>query len=296
MLVLPSGCHWFRTTPPAEDAYSKQLADPPTAEVLVKYINDNAQQLQMVKSLSMDIDLKQGSDNAPGISASMFCEKPRNFRLKGKVAGRPAVDVGSNEQELWFWAKNIDPPGVYYCSYTDLSSGKVQRMPFPIQPEWILEVLGMGTMDPNKNYQLTTAENRFQLNETTTTPQGQAVIKATIFHRGQAGPKVPQVPAHYLMDANTGKEICAAFVSEVRRDRSTNGAEVPTKILFRWAAQEKIEMKMTLNEVMVNEPLGAEQLETLFTRRSLRDFPQVNLAQATTTPTGRIEQAGGYKR
>ena len=55
----------------------------------------------------------------------MACQKPRDFRLRAKILGTPAVDLGSNDQEFWYWISKVNPPHVYHCSYENLKTGKV---------------------------------------------------------------------------------------------------------------------------------------------------------------------------
>ena len=119
-------------------------------------------------------------------AARLFCEKPRDFRLRAKVAGQPAVDIGSNNDEFWFWiSQGKDQDGVarvHYCSYQDMSAGKA-RMPFPFQPDMIVAALGLGEYDADKEYSLKEEANTVSLVEKTVSAQGQPVQRVTVFNR-----------------------------------------------------------------------------------------------------------------
>ena len=83
--------------------------------------------MESMKSTQVQIDAKQGAE-AIGLEGTLFCQKRRNFRLRAKALGQPAVDIGSNDEEFWFWisqAKDEDNVArVHYCSYKDMAAGK----------------------------------------------------------------------------------------------------------------------------------------------------------------------------
>src|SRR5438309_1810849 len=72
----------------------------PTAGQLVKYVNRNSEKIMVLECSDVTIDGKQGNQGAPTIYGDMVCQKPRNFRLQAKFISKPAVDIGSNDQEL----------------------------------------------------------------------------------------------------------------------------------------------------------------------------------------------------
>src|SRR5262245_37313560 len=112
-------------------------AETPTAAALVDYLNRNAKQLQSLECQERDLDCRQGLQ-VVGLRGKMVCQRPKNFRLGAQLMGSQAVDMGSNNQEFWYWISKADPPYLFHCSYGDLQRGGV-RMPFPFQPEWIME-------------------------------------------------------------------------------------------------------------------------------------------------------------
>src|SRR4029079_17384665 len=96
-----------------------------------------------------------------------------------KTVGKDAADIGSNPTEFWTW--NGDEKVLYYCSYDALKTRNV-ALPFPVQPEWVLEVLGMATLNPNGNFSVSEFNPKqppptFNLVERTTGPGGRQVTK-----------------------------------------------------------------------------------------------------------------------
>ena len=113
--------------------------------------------------------------------------------MVGEVLGKREVDLGSNDQEFWYWIRRSDPPYQVYCSYQALSEGKVTQLPFPFQPDWVLETLGMGNYGPASRYKLETEQERFKLVEVVRGPQGRDVKKVIVFNRRPARPGSPVI-------------------------------------------------------------------------------------------------------
>src|SRR5262249_11893234 len=157
-----------------------------------------------------------------------------------------------------------DPPYLFHCSHQLYEKG-LARMPFPFSPDWIVEALGMREYEQNNNYEVVTTSNRIQLFGPSVSIQGQKVHKVTVFSRGP-GASV-QVKAHLLRDA-AGKDICAAYITEVQRD-SASGAIIPRSVELVWPA-EHLKVKMKLLDVTVNRPIDESRGRLLFTRPVLK--------------------------
>jgi hypothetical protein len=278
--------------------------DTPTPQELVGYLNRNAAKITALESRDLDLDIKAGNQSF-GVSGTLFCQKPRNFRLRAKMPAlrREVADFGSNDQEFWYWIREDKPPDLYYCSYADLARGDV-RLPFPLQPEWVLEALGMAAPAPvgtpeqeqalGRSFDVRkTADNKYvELIERTRSAQGQPAIKVTTLNNFTASGKTPQVVAHRLYDGR-GQLVCQATVVSVQHDPAS-GAAVPHKVELKWPAQQ-MGLTMTLGEVAVNNPsLG--QNPRLFSRPRPEDVRQVDLARGlpSMAPAG-VQRTGAFR-
>ena len=115
----------------------------PTTAGLVRYLNENAGRVRTLKVEDMSIDVAMG--NQPiGLHGKLYAEKDRNFRMKVNALGKEEVDIGSNRDEFWFWALRDPQPFQYFCRYDDFNQGRLQKMPLPVQPEWVMEAMGLG--------------------------------------------------------------------------------------------------------------------------------------------------------
>lgn len=271
---------------------ARMPTETPTAAALVAYLNDNSRRVQSLECRGLDLDCRQRSQ-AVGLSGWMVCQKPKSLRMGGKVLGHPAVDMGSNDQEFWYWISKADPPYLFHCSHQDLAQGQARVMPFPFQPDWVVEALGIGEYGPPENYQVAVRASTVELVQRATSPQGQPIRKVTVFNRGQVRGTAPQVMAYLVQDAN-GRDMCAAYITETQQDRAT-GAVLPRRVRLIWPA-EQIELKMKLDEVTVNPQMDEQRVSRLFTRPTMAGIQSYDLARGLDGPTGPLQRAGGLMR
>jgi hypothetical protein len=254
----------------------------PTAVQLVDYMNNNAGRIQSLRVEDLDLTCTQGLQSF-GLRGTIVTQKPMNFRLGAKTLGNPVIDLGSNDTEFWYWISKAEPPYQVYCAYKDLNEGRVRRMPFPFQPQWVMESMGLGPYGPADKYKLEHDADTIKLIERTTSSQGVPVRKLIVFKRKPVQPPYAQVTDYLLLDDASGKEICAAHISEVQLDRAT-GAIVPKRIELRWPA-EKLKLAMRLDGTTVNPPVPPQ----VFTRQTSPNIQSFNLAsmQVDNTPPPR---------
>jgi hypothetical protein len=256
----------------------------PKSDALVEYLNRNARQVQSVRA-RIDMDCKANGQSI-GVGGNMACQKPKDFRLKGNVLGQPAVDIGSNNNEFWYWISKAEPPHVYYCSYRDLGTGKV-RVPFPFQPDMVVTALGIADYDPKGTYQVKGYAKTLELIQDTVSPTGEKVKKIVVFNRMVSAPGKPQVIAYVLRDTK-GTLICQAHVQSVQADRAT-GAVIPTKVTIEWPAQ-KTTIKMELSDIGVNA-VNKEMATRLFDRADLK-YSSFDLARGIVVAPSGFQRAG----
>lgn len=263
----------------------------PDAATLVGYLNDNAKRVQSIECPSLSIDARQGIQTV-GLSGMMSCQKPRNFRLQATLFGSPAVDMGSNDTEFWYWISKADPPYLVHCSYQDMATGNVY-LPFPFQPDWVMEALGMAEYNPQGKYQVQASRTEVNLIEETVSSQGKPVRKVTVFDLRKATNGVPQVKAHLLQDSG-GREICSARVTEVQYDKVSQGV-FPYRVTLYWP-EERMQMTMRLDSVRVNQLTDQNRIARLFTRPQMPDVRSIDLARIQARPTGMVQRVSGPPR
>jgi hypothetical protein len=260
----------------------------PTADQLVAYLNRNAEQITSLQCMHVDLDCKYRLQQFH-VAARMVCEKPRNFRLVAEALSKTEADIGSNRDEFWLWIARNDPPYLLHCSYQALEQGGV-RLPFPVQPDWVMEALGMAAYPADGRYQLIPNRRTGQLELVQDTMnQGRRAQRVTVFDN-HPNARV-RVKAHILRDER-GQEICAAYIRDVD---FINGIMVPRKVDLVYPA-ERLQMRFTLfadaNDVVLNRPLDPEQARDLFSRPSWRGVQTYDLGATAS----QVSPAGGYLR
>jgi hypothetical protein len=268
------GCETFRWglfRPKDEEPTGPPPGGIPTAAALVDYLNDTSRRVESLRCTDIDITASMGQTFS--VRGQMMAKRNRNFILAASALGSPVVELGSNENEFWFWSSKADPPYQFYCSYKDFEEGRARQLPFPFQPEWLLEVLGMGTYGPADKFTVEADNKSVRLIEKTKTPQGLAVRKVIVMNRRPVNAPAPQITGFYLFDDTNQREICSAQILEVHQDKLSY-ARVPKKLALSMPAQGA-KLTMTLRDISVNPQLNVAS----FTRQSMQGVQSYDLAR-----------------
>ena len=264
--IAAAGCNIFGARPEPPDAKAPPIptgnARTPTADELVGYLNREASRLQSIDTRDLSIDVRAQGTSVSLDSGVLLCQKPRYFKLVGKKFGSQEVLVGSNEERFWFYVKRDPSDALFHCSYTDFDKGAVD-LPFPFEPEWVLEALGMAPSPRDGAFRVDEDKSTYRLIETTSL-RGQKVRKVTVFHKGEARGNQPQVKARMMYDAND-RLICAATIKSVSRIPLDHGARsayvtCPQVIKLEWPAQQT-ELILDLGRANVNGQLAMESFQ-----------------------------------
>ena len=291
-----SGCEWLKGNRDTTTKPGKEITGgTPSAERLVGYLNRQADRLAIIESDDVDVTAYVDKTRMPTLRSTLACEKPRSFRLMGEAVATQYMDIGSNQNQFWFWVKDGESP-LYYCSYSDYEKGV--RLPMPFQPEWVVEALGMAKYDPAKTYKVEQRGGSIELIERTTV-QGLAVRKITVFaSQNVKDASYPQVTGHIIQEEQSGKVICQATIKRMRQAtyRATEGevsVSYPSEIVLEWPS-DKITINMKIGKATVNNKMSAEQGKLYFSMPT--HLKAVDLARLPPPgqPTGReLQQAGG---
>ncbi len=269
LFLLSAGCNmfhngFFNNNKSGSGAGTASNEARPSADNLVNYINREASKVQSLQVNNLAIEAKRGLGVVQSIelNGTMQAQGPNYFRLEGYMPGSRSdmVDIGSNDREFWFWvgAGQGDQP-LYHCSYTDLPRAS---LPLPIQPDWILEAIGMAPIQPNPAIRLEFPRNSntMELIEQTRSPKGVPITKVTVFNRNTVQGTEPQIVARKLVDGR-GKIICMAEIKQMQQDPRT-GVKVPHRMELVYPgdrAMEKVTLNLVLDTIVVNVPFDPSQ-------------------------------------
>ncbi len=128
--------------PPAESLPPPLFQSAPTLEELASVLNSSASRVRQLHTEGATITTAR----MPGfLRAEITLERPRRFRLRGRLMG-PALDIGSNDELLWFWASNDPENNVYFARHDQVSAGV--NSPIPLEPEWLVDAFGLVELAP----------------------------------------------------------------------------------------------------------------------------------------------------
>jgi hypothetical protein len=283
-LVLAVGCtRWNMLNPQTNPAPTP--GNTPSVAAVVKYLNENSSRIKTLRCDELDMTCSVGLQSF-GLRGKMIAQQPKNFLMGADSLGKRMVDLGSNDKEFWYWISQDKPPYQFYCGYKELAEGRVKQMPFPFQPDWVIDAMGLGNYGPPERYKLQAEGNTLKLIEMARSPQGQPVRKVIVMNSKPVKAPQPQVQAFLLLDDAGGKEICSAHITETQVDRTTGGI-LPKRIEFRWTMPEqRLKLAMKLDGVVVNPQIPASS----FQRRPLQGVPSYDLAN------GRLDQPASLQR
>jgi len=262
LLVSASGSSCWRT----RDEILPQ-ALPPTASrpEIIDFINRNTSLVHSVWSTGhLEVP------GAPSIPVTLALEPLLRFRLKASTAiTGTEVDLGSNDDLFWIWARRQQPPALYFCRHDQFLASSARSI-LPVEPEWIIEAFGLVRFNPADVLQgpSPVGANRLQIRSVCHSPAGDMTKTTVIDARSGA------VLEQHLYDAR-GTRIASAITTHHHRDPTT-GAILPEQIEIQ-CPNTQLDLHITIDHTQVNT-LGPGS-GSLWTKPSYPGFPEVNLAQ-----------------
>lgn len=243
------------------------LPEAPTMTDVMQTVNNNTALVQSLYTEEATISVPF----MPSLRARLALERPRRLHLWGDTFySGPEVDLGSNDEIFWFWAKRNPMPAVFYCRHDQFSTSAARSV-LPVEPEWLIDALGLATLDPSLQHRgPTPVGGRLRVETPLQTAQG-PMTKVTFIHESQGW-----ILGQHLYDAQ-GKLMASATSSNHWRDPAT-GAVLPTRIELQTPATEtmaQFSLRLDLHNLQVNKLAPNPQLWTMPT---IQGYSPLNLA------------------
>lgn len=140
-LILSSGATCNRYGSQLYPAAPPAFVRPPTLEEVIYAVNSNTGRVQSLQADSGSLSCQ----GYPSLRASVALERPRRLRLRGTFLG-PELDVGSNDDVFWLWAKSNPEPVIYYARHDQFRGSAAQHL-LSVEPEWLIEAFGLVSID-----------------------------------------------------------------------------------------------------------------------------------------------------
>ena len=211
--------------------------------------------------------------------------RPRNFSLQVSAGGQTQANIGSNDEEFWFWVKSEEDRSIYWCNYDDLESS---ALAVTYQPDWIMEALGLKPITQEE-----AAAIRVQK---TDDPKLSALVFPPAKSRGESYQRVlivsnytRRVKEHRICAANRLQTPLALAVISGYKDfdveKSESGAfrtcYLPENLRLEWT-KDQLTLDVALGNVIVNQ-FDMSKASAIFVEPVIPDYKRVNLADMART-------------
>lgn len=194
----------------------------------------NAKNAKIRNFVCQDFDVKLWQNGIRlRLSASLYYEKDKNFRMILRSLFGKECDIGSNKDQFWFWSKRMDPSSLFYANHEDYHKTRLRT---PFNPIYIMDSLGLSQIDVNNK--IIEQDDKYVVVENLKNTIGQPIVKLTFVNK-----KTEKISGFTISDVN-GKVLASGEVMEWDGDK-------PKQILFVWA-EENISLLLEFKNSEVN--------------------------------------------
>jgi hypothetical protein len=215
------------------------------------------------------------------VDGRMALERPRNFKLDLSYFGTTKADIGSNDEEFWFWVSGEDK-SIYWCKYSEVESS---ALAVAYQPEWIIEALGLQPISPEEADQIHLEEGP--------EPGTTALVFPAMRKQGKTYTRVMIVSNHdrrikeyQLLSGEPKVVIAQAVASRYMEFPATAGDSadretcfLPERIKLDWK-RDQLVLDTMLREVKLNQ-FDPSRSALIFTEPTIEGYQRRNLAELT---------------
>ena len=245
---------------------------PATASLkqVIDVVNDNSARVQSVSTTRATIV----TPGAPTLNANIAFQRPRSFRLVAQKFIGPEVDLGSNDELLWFWIKHIPSPAMFYCRHEEFDTSAARQI-MPVEPEWLIAAMGVVTFDSGDQIEgpFPVGKGRLEITSKSKSP-GNGNSRITIVDESRG-----VVLEEHVYDAQRNR-LASAVLSKHVRDPAS-GATLPRHVEIQWPPAN-FSLTIDMPDMQINQlPAGARDL---FNKPSYSGYNEVDLAH----PNGQL--------
>jgi hypothetical protein len=210
----------------------------PQMEEVVDHLNRNVQKLHSWQAHNVKIR----ANNMP-LSGTLAVEEGQHLRLVVNSIAGHEVDLGSNQDVFWIWAKRMEPAYVY-CRHEQIDVAR-QALGVPFEPQWLMQALGVAPLETQGlTMQIDSTGKQARLVQPVVTAHGmplQKVMQVDLTHG--------VITEHSIYDSH-GQKIAQARLEDFRLDKST-GVILPRRVKLDWP-QNQMSLVMNFGNIEVN--------------------------------------------
>ncbi|WP_254507953.1 hypothetical protein [Anatilimnocola floriformis] len=247
----------------------------PAKEELIAALNVPYSKVQALQTQGATISVS----GIPNIGADISLQQPGRFRFKASSSFMgQLVDMGSNDEMLWFWTSQGSPPDVFFARHDRLAMSPL-RQRLAIDPSMITEAFGLLDLKPEQviGEPTTAGKDRLQLVCRQHTPGGD-LTRTLLIHNKQG----------YLLEQRitdaAGRPVVNARLSQ-QRHYQLDGVTLPHEIDLHIPSGD---MRVTLRvpRYGINQPFPNGEATFAFPREQLAQHRMVDIADPNFLPPG----------
>lgn len=241
--ISATGCASFSVFRRPHPQYSAlprpRFSQDPQLEEVVDHLNRNVNKLHGWRASSIKIR----ANNLPGLSGSLVVEENQHLRMFVNSPMGHEVDMGSNDDVFWVWAKRMEPQYVF-CRHEQIDVAR-QSLGVPFEPQWLMQALGVAPLETQGlEMQVDPVSRQARLIQPMVSAHGQTLQKVMMVDLANG-----VITEHSIFDAR-GQKMAQALMSDFRVDKQS-GAVLPHRVRLEWPQSQMI-LVMNLGQIDVN--------------------------------------------
>ncbi len=257
---------------------------PPAPEVLLggaslnqimEAVNQNSQKITSYQTNNASIRVP-GSPGVPSLRGDLAAQRPGFVRLRAstQLTGSE-VDLGSNDQMFWVWFRRSEPPAMYGSRH-DRYAGSAAQQYMPIEPQWLLDALGMAQFNPADFHEgpVVRDKDTVEIKSVVQTPSGQ-IVKRTVVDAKRAW-----VLEQHVYDRSGA--LLASAVAKSHRYYPEAGVSLPQEIDVQ-IPSSGLHLSIDVGTVTINGPMDGQALWSV---PVMTGVPTVDLGAAPPNSPG----------
>lgn len=248
------------------------LMENATREQIVSVVNQNSAKVQSLTVTGAAITIPD-SLGLPILTGNIAAERPGLFRLTAGTSFGQEIDLGSNEELFWLWARRNQPPAVYICRHAQFANSAIRQV-MPVEPKWFLAALGIVDIELSSVFDGPVASPR---------GSGMVELRTWLPSTGGTLQRVLVIDARraWVLEQHiydqSGTTLLASAIAESHRYYPVEQVSLPERLSIRLPTAG-IALKINLGEVRINQLAGDRA--QLWTLPTFEGYPQYDLGGA----------------
>lgn len=280
------GLSTFNSPSPGLSARPAQKA----SELLAEH-NRNAERIKSFEAKTA-ITVRSGLFGG-ALDGGIVMERPRNFSLvlKSNAMGDVA-DIGSNDDEYWFWVRANDDKtkkAVYYCKHEDANTSE---MAATLQPNWIIESLGFRVFPEAEMAEMTVKPGKqpgtLQITHHASTTSGISYTREIVLSESTHRIKELRIlgeKMNPLAEAQILDDATQLSSSSPEASSSDELIYVPSHLKLKWT-EGNLALDVRMKTPKVNFKMNDDRRQALFVEPERKGYERFNLASLADRSRG----------